>query len=122
MPSSDLLQIPKSERPTAELAPLLCSGATALAGVRAAAVKAGEWLCVTGAAGGVGSLAVKYALHLGCRVVAVDSEKKRAHCESRDVTFLGFEDGKTLTQRVREATGDGPMGTVVCSGNSLSFS
>lgn len=80
MPVSDLVPIPKSTAKATELASLLCAGGTALGGVRSANLKPGQWLCVPGAAGGVGGLAVQYGKHFGYCVVAIDSNKKEKHC------------------------------------------
>lgn len=110
------------QRSAGEIAPLLCSGGTALAGVRAAGLNAGDWLCVVGAAGGVGSLALQYGKHLGYKVVAIDSEKKRHHCEALGIEFVEYEDAENIVHRVIEITGEGPKGTVICSASPASYS
>lgn len=123
MPVSDLVAIPKSTANAIELAPLLCAGSTALGGVRAANLKSGQWLCVTGAAGGVGGLAVRYGKHLGYHVVAIDSKTKESHCRDiRADVFVNYEDSETVVQRVKEATNGGVQGTVVCSASPVSYS
>lgn len=110
------------QRHAGEIAPLLCSGGTALAGVRATGMNASDWLCVVGAAGGVGSLALQYGKYLGYKVVAIDSEKKRHHCEALGHKFIAYEDAENLVRRVIEITGGGPKGTVVCSASPASYS
>lgn len=52
------------------------SGVTALEGIRAGGVRAGQSVCIIGAGGGVGSWAVQIARHLGARVTAVCSGSK----------------------------------------------
>lgn len=52
------------------------SGVTALMGLRAANLKAGQSVCIIGAGGGVGSWAVQLARHFGLRVTAVCSASK----------------------------------------------
>ncbi|CCH31683.1 NAD(P)-dependent alcohol dehydrogenase [Actinosynnema sp. NPDC047251] len=54
-----------------QAAALPMAGLTALHGLRAAQVKAGDRVLVNGAAGGVGSFAVQLARHQGCVVTAV---------------------------------------------------
>jgi D-arabinose 1-dehydrogenase-like Zn-dependent alcohol dehydrogenase len=50
------------------------------------------WLCVTGAAGGISSLAVKYAKFYGRRVVAIDSKQKKHHYEALGLDlFVDYE-------------------------------
>lgn len=122
VPISDLVPIPKSTMKASELAPLLCAGGTALGGVRSANVKYGDWICIVGAAGGVGGLAVRYAKHAGCHVVAIDSKTKQEHCESLGADcFVDYENAGTVVQRVKDATKGGPQGTVVCSAAPASY-
>lgn len=123
LPTSNLIRIPKSNAHAYELAPLLCAGGTALGAVRSAGVRPGDWLCVTGAAGGVGSLAVQYAKDLGCKVVAIDSKQKESSCTSNGADlFINYEDADVLVERITKATDGGVHGTVVCSANPTSYS
>ena len=73
-----------------------------------AEVQPGEWVAVTGAAGGVGLAAVEIAQILGGRVIALASTKeKRDLCLRRgaeEVVAYRDEDVKT---RLREITGQG---------------
>ncbi|KAF5243188.1 hypothetical protein FANTH_8286 [Fusarium anthophilum] len=121
LPASNLIRIPPSVRPASELAPLLCAGGTALAAVRAANILRGEWLCVTGAAGGVGSLAIQYAKHLGYHVIAVDSVTKRERCEDFGAVFIDYEDSESLVQRVKAVSRDAVRATLVCSPSAQSY-
>ncbi|KAH7144105.1 chaperonin 10-like protein [Dactylonectria estremocensis] len=123
--STSLIPIPSTTVPAASIAPLLCAGGTALAGLRATGVSApGEWVCVTGAAGGVGGLACRYALHMGLSVVAIDSAQKATVCEAMGVhAFVDYETADTVVSRIRDLTGGkGAVGVVVCSANPASYS
>ncbi|KAL6414243.1 hypothetical protein AUP68_00761 [Ilyonectria robusta] len=123
--STSLISIPSTAAPAASIAPLLCAGATALAGLRATGVSTpGEWVCVTGAAGGVGGLACRYALHMGLKVVAIDSAEKAPICEAVGVhAFVDYETADTVVSRIKELTGGkGVRGVVVCSANPASYS
>ncbi|CAK7203108.1 Alcohol dehydrogenase [Sporothrix eucalyptigena] len=84
----------------------------------------GKWVCVTGAAGGVGSLACCYALHMGLKVIAIDSAQKAAVCEALGVhAFVDYENADTVVSRIIEVTGGtGAHGVVVCSANPASYS
>lgn len=120
---SALFAIPPTTVPAARIAPLLCAGGTALAGVRATGAPPGSWICVTGAAGGVGALACRYALHLGYKVVAIDSAQKAAVCVALGVNgFVDYEDADTVVSRINALTGSGAQGIVVCSANPASYS
>lgn len=52
-------------------ASLLCAGLTAYKGIKEAAVKAGDWLVVSGV-GGLGHMAIQYAKAMGLNVIAID--------------------------------------------------
>jgi len=63
-----------------DAASVLLSGLTAYHMVATrAAVQSGEWVLVTGAAGGVGTMAVQVAKAMGGRVIAVVGSKKKAN-------------------------------------------
>ena len=90
--------------------------------VRRAALKAGEWVLIHGAAGGVGLAAVDLARHLGARVIATaaDADKRAIlEAEYRPDAILDPRDGFRAT--VKELT-DGrgadviydPVGGDIC--------
>ncbi|WP_121241123.1 alcohol dehydrogenase AdhP [Kocuria rhizophila] len=54
-----------------EIAPVLCAGVTVYKGLKQTEVKPGQWVVISGI-GGLGHLAVQYAVAMGMRVVAVD--------------------------------------------------
>src|SRR5580692_4465157 len=54
---------------------LFVAGTTAYAAVRAVSIRAGDTVVVSGAAGGVGSLAVQLARNAGGKVIGLASEK-----------------------------------------------
>lgn len=64
-------------------APLMCAGITAFNGLRRAGVRPGAKVAVIGM-GGVGTLAVRFALALGCRV-AVLGRSRRAEAEAKEL-------------------------------------
>lgn len=122
-PVSGLVHIPQNGIPAYKLAPLLCAGGTALGAVRSSGVREGDWLCVPGAAGGVGSLAVRYARYFGLKVVAIDSKRKEVHCKNAGADlFVDFEEGDTVVTRIVAGTGGGVQGTIVCAANPKSYS
>ena len=74
-----------------------------------AAVNAGEWVLVLGAAGGVGLAAVDVARVLGARVLAAaSSDAKLAVCSERGAEAVVNYSSEDLKQRARELTGGGP--------------
>jgi len=61
-----------------EIAPILCAGVTVYKGIRVTDTRPGQWLAISGI-GGLGHVAVQYAIAMGLHVVAVDiSEEKLA--------------------------------------------
>lgn len=57
----------------AEVAPILCAGITVYKALKRSDAKPGETVVITGAGGGLGSLAVQYAKAMGFRVIGIDS-------------------------------------------------
>ncbi|QIM19686.1 alcohol dehydrogenase AdhP [Leucobacter coleopterorum] len=55
----------------AEVAPVLCAGVTVYKGLKVTGVRPGQWVVISGI-GGLGHIAVQYAVAMGMRVVAVD--------------------------------------------------
>ncbi|KAF2840494.1 zeta-crystallin [Patellaria atrata CBS 101060] len=69
-------------------------------------LKAGEWVCVLGAAGGLGVVACQIALALGANVVAVVGGEKKAQVMKRlGVNAVVRYDDPDWEKRVMEATG-----------------
>jgi NADPH:quinone reductase-like Zn-dependent oxidoreductase len=71
--------------------------------VRAVDVGPGDTVVVSGAAGGVGSLAVQLAADRGARVIGLASEGHHGWLTSHGVIPLAYGDG--LAERIRGATG-----------------
>ena len=84
---------------------LFVVAATAYAAVGAVAPQAGETVVVSGAAGGVGGIAVQLARRTGARVLAVAGADSAAWLRSVDVEPVTYGDG--LADRLRELAPDG---------------
>ncbi|MDQ1059767.1 propanol-preferring alcohol dehydrogenase [Arthrobacter globiformis] len=63
-------RIPAGSDPV-EVAPVLCAGVTVYKGLKMTEAKPGEWVTISGI-GGLGHIAVQYAVAMGLRVAAVD--------------------------------------------------
>ncbi|MCX5343582.1 NADP-dependent oxidoreductase [Streptomyces atratus] len=68
-------------------------------------VKAGETLVVDGAAGGVGSVAVQIARHLGATVIGTASERNHAYLRSLGAEPVTYGEG--LAERIRTIAPNG---------------
>jgi NADPH:quinone reductase-like Zn-dependent oxidoreductase len=72
---------------------------TAVAAVRAVALKPGDVVAISGAAGGVGSLAVQLARRAGARVIGIASEDSAQFLHSVGAEQVAYGDG--LAQRLQ---------------------
>ena len=97
--------VPKPAGVTWEAAgALFVAGATAWAAVRAVAPSPADTVVVSGAAGGVGSLAVQLARHAGARVIGLAGEANHEWLRSHGVIPVAYS-GEGLADRIREAAG-----------------
>lgn len=73
-----------------------------------AQVRAGDWVVVLGAAGGVGLAAVDLAVAMGAKVLAAASSPDKLEvCRQRGAAATVDYDREDLKTRIREITGDG---------------
>jgi len=80
---------------------LFVAGATAYAAVRAVALTEGDTVVVSGAAGGVGSLAVQLARRTGATVIGLASEANHQWLAGHGVIPVTYGDG--VADRIRQA-------------------
>jgi NADPH:quinone reductase-like Zn-dependent oxidoreductase len=84
---------------------LFVAGATAWGAVHAVQPKEGETVVISGAAGGVGSLAVQLARRTGATVIGLASESNHEWLKSRGVVPVAYGDG--VADRIRAAAPGG---------------
>jgi NADPH:quinone reductase-like Zn-dependent oxidoreductase len=82
---------------------LFVAGTTAYAAVRAVALKAGDTVVVSGAAGGVGSVAVQLAKNAGAKVIGLAGNANHQWLADHGVTPVAYGDG--VEDRIRSASG-----------------
>ncbi|WP_116209750.1 NADP-dependent oxidoreductase [Streptomyces olivoreticuli] len=82
---------------------LFVAGTTAYAAVRAVALAPGDTVVVSGAAGGVGSLAVQLARLSGATVIGLASEPNHAWLTAHGAIPVTYGDG--VADRIRAASG-----------------
>lgn len=104
-----------------EIAPILCAGVTVYKALKQTEVKPGQWVVVSGI-GGLGHIAVQYAIAMGMRVAAVDIDDAKL--------ALAAEHGAELTVNaktqdavavIQEEIG-GSHGVLVTAVNPIAFS
>ena len=86
---------------------LYVAGATAYAAVRAVGPSKGDTVVVSGAAGGVGSIAVQLARHAGAAVIGLASEPHHDWLRSHGIIPVSYGDG--VEDRIRAAAPGGKV-------------
>jgi NADPH:quinone reductase-like Zn-dependent oxidoreductase len=84
---------------------LCIAGATAWAAVRAVGPSSGDVVVISGAAGGVGTIAVQLARNAGATVIGLASEPHHDWLRDHDATPVTYGDG--VADRIREAAPGG---------------
>jgi NADPH:quinone reductase-like Zn-dependent oxidoreductase len=82
---------------------LFVAGTTAYAAVRSVALNAGDTVVVSGAAGGVGSIAVQLARNAGARVIGLAGAANHKWLTDHGVIPIAYGDG--VEDRIRAACG-----------------
>lgn len=80
------------------------AGSTAYAAVRAVSLKPGDAVAVSGAAGGVGSIAVQLAKRAGAKVIGIAGPGNHEWLTAHGINPVSYGDG--LSNRLREAALD----------------
>lgn len=108
----------------AVIAPVLCGGVTAYKAIKISGATPGQWIAISGAGGGVGSLAIQYACAMGYRVIAIDA----GHSKGDVCRKLGAEiyidvlQTKDLSAAVNEKTkGCNASAVLVAAGNGTAY-
>jgi propanol-preferring alcohol dehydrogenase len=114
--TADAVQAAKIPKGTdlAEVAPILCAGVTVYKALKTADLKPGEWVAISGAAGGLGSLAVQYAKAMGLRVLGIDGgeDKEKLFKSLGGEVFIDFKKTSNIVEAIQEATNGGPHGVI----------
>ena len=97
-----LVRRPKNV-PWEQAGALFVVGTTAYAAIRAVSLRRGDTVVVSGAAGGVGSVAVQLAKNAGAKVIGLASEANREWLERHGVIHVPY--GKGVADRIRAAAG-----------------
>jgi len=104
-----------------QIAPILCAGVTVYKGLKVTDTKPGDWVVISGI-GGLGHLAVQYALAMGLNVAAVDIDDAKLDLARKlgaafTVNALHEDPG----QAIRRALGGGAQGVLVTAVGTSAF-
>ncbi|KAK9450597.1 chaperonin 10-like protein [Limtongia smithiae] len=98
----------------AKIAPILCAGITVYKAIKESGAKPGQWLAITGAGGGLGTLAIQYAKAMGLRVLGIDTGDVKAVLTKKlgAEVFLDFATTPDIVSEVIKITNGGPHAVV----------
>src|SRR5258708_7840708 len=97
----------------AEMAPILCAGVTTYKGIKETEAKPGEWIAISGI-GGLGQLAVQYAMAMGLHVAALDlTEEKLALARASGAEVTVNAKSPEAAEQIVKQTGGGAHGVLV---------
>ncbi|KAI0034450.1 GroES-like protein [Vararia minispora EC-137] len=109
---------------SAEAASILCAGVTTYRAIKYSNTNAGDWIVLPGAGGGLGHLAVQYAVNRGLRVVAIDTgaDKKQLVEQLGAEVWIDFKESKDIVADIKAATdGLGAHAAVVTTASSTGY-
>ncbi|OFS19219.1 alcohol dehydrogenase AdhP [Corynebacterium sp. HMSC04H06] len=113
-------RIPEGADPI-EVAPILCAGVTVYKGLKEAETKPGQFMVISGI-GGLGHVAVQYAVAMGMRVIAVDiADDKLELAKKHGAEFAVNAKDQDPAQAVEEYTKGGAHGVLVTAVHPQAF-
>lgn len=106
----------------AGLAPILCAGVTVYKGLKETDTRPGQWVLISGI-GGLGHIAVQYAVAMGLRVVAVDIDDAKLALATKHgaEVVVNAVTADDAVATIREATTGGVHGALVTAVNGKAF-
>ncbi|KAI6124578.1 chaperonin 10-like protein [Pisolithus croceorrhizus] len=105
-------------------ASILCAGLTVYRALKYSGARIGNWVVLPGAGGGLGHLAVQYAVTMGMRVVAIDTgaEKKDLCLALGAEKWIDFKETQDIVGAIKEACdGQGAHCAVVTTATSAGY-
>lgn len=104
-----------------EAAPILCAGVTVYKGLKEADTRPGQFMVISGV-GGLGHVAVQYAVAMGMRVIAVDiAEDKLELAKKHGAEFTVNARDTDPGQAIQDFTGGGAHGVLVTAVHEDAF-
>ena len=103
-----------------EIAPVLCAGVTVYKGLKMTDTKPGDWVVISGI-GGLGHMAVQYAIAMGLNVAAVDiDDEKLAFAKKLGATITVNAKNVDPGEYLKEEIG-GAHGVLVTAVSAIAF-
>lgn len=105
-----------------EIAPVLCAGVTVYKGLKVTDTKPGDWVGISGI-GGLGHMAVQYAVAMGLKVVAIDIDDEKLKL-AKSLGAKHVVNAKTVSDPaswVKKETDGGVQGMLVTAVSPKAF-
>lgn len=101
----------------------MCSGSTIYTALKNSKARAGQWVVIPGAGGGVGHQGLIFGKALGLRMLAVDTgDDKRKMClELGAEAFVDFKTSENVSAEVHKITGGGGHAVIVTGGTAGAY-
>lgn len=113
-------RIPEGSDPL-EVAPILCAGVTVYKGLKMTETRPGQFVVISGV-GGLGHIAVQYAVAMGMRVIAIDvAEDKLSLAKKHGAEFTVNARDEDPTAAVEAYTKGGADGVLVTAVHPQAF-
>jgi len=110
--------------PSVDAASVLCAGVTVYRAIKYSQTQQGDWIVLPGAGGGLGHLAVQYAVARGLRVIAIDSgeDKKQLVLGLGAEAWIDFKETQDLVADIKRITGGlGAHSSIVTATSSSGY-
>ncbi|CEJ57635.1 hypothetical protein PMG11_06321 [Penicillium brasilianum] len=105
----------------ADAAPILCAGVTVYKALKIANLRAGSWVAVAGAGGGLGHLAIQYARAMGLKVVALDARKRDLCLSLGAESYIDVLETDDCVAQVIKVTDGGAHGALICASSGQAY-
>lgn len=102
-------------------APIICAGVTTYKGIKETGAKPGDWIAISGV-GGLGHLAIQYAIAMGLKVCAVDiDDKKLEHARHLGAELLFNAKTGDPAAELKAVTNGGAHGVLITAPSLTAF-
>ncbi|KAI3324785.1 alcohol dehydrogenase-like protein [Xylariaceae sp. AK1471] len=123
-PANYVTPIPTS-LPGELAAPMLCAGVTTYSALRKSGALSGQWVVISGAGGGLGTVATSIGSRgMGFRIIGIDMpSKKEGVMESGAEHFIDASafDDDGIAKEVKRLTGHGAAAVIVCTASNKAY-
>lgn len=109
-----------------DAAPMLCAGLTVYSALQKANAKAGDFVAISGAGGGLGHIALQIGSRgMGFRMIGIDYPSKKSLIEESGaevfVDMTAFTDAEIVTEIKRITGGEGAKAVIVCTSSNRAY-